>query len=276
MIAVRSVTYGDSDYPLQLLQLGEIEMKAYKYRRESPGTPSVAYLDQAQRIGLWPPPDECEWVEVEGAIVPSTVEDTIYSTPSAPSVATGDSGVLTGTYTYKVTLVSPNGETLPSAASNSVSPTAKKVVVSSIDTGLADSLVIARNIYRIKNGGTTYYFVGTVSGNDPADTFVDNIPDSELFEEAPTSSTASGIVSLLENDEDSPAFQEAWHRTLVDVAVYRLATGYEADIENAAIRAQAALQAAIEAIPELKSYYVSGVSRGASQPVQARPVLPQQ
>ena len=97
---------------------------------------------------------------------------------SAPTVAVGAAGSLTGNYQYKITFYSASGaETNPSPASIVVSPAAQQVALSDILLGSGE--VASRKIYRTLAGGTLYYYLDTI-GNNTATTYGDNIPDAQL------------------------------------------------------------------------------------------------
>ena len=118
----------------------------------------------------------------------TTMRNAGFAAPgSAPTVATGAAGVLTGAYIYKVTFVYDSNsahESSASTASSTVNPTADQVDLSSIPTG--GTGCTARNIYRTEAGGADYYFLATISDNSTT-TYSDNIADSALgTSQAPT------------------------------------------------------------------------------------------
>lgn len=116
--------------------------------------------------------------------------DNPLSTPSALTAASGAAGnVNVGTHSYKVTLVSSTGETLPSVSSNVVTITssAKQVDLTNIPVGGASC--IARKIYRTVAGDTgSYLLVGTIN-NNTATVYTDNIADGSLGAAAPSANT---------------------------------------------------------------------------------------
>lgn len=102
---------------------------------------------------------------------------------SAPTLAVGAAGLLTGTYYYKVTYeygTGGRGESNPSVASASVAPTADQVDLSAIPTG--GTGVTKRHLYRTRANDTVYYFVTTISDNTTT-TYSDNTSDSALGDE---------------------------------------------------------------------------------------------
>jgi hypothetical protein len=111
---------------------------------------------------------------------------------SAPTVATGSSGVLTGAYQYLVTFTDTAGETTAGPASLTVNPSAQEVSLTNIPTGISGTIT-GRNIYRTKAGGSTFYLLTSISDNTTT-TYTDNTPDSSLpSTQPPTTSTAGSI-----------------------------------------------------------------------------------
>jgi len=105
--------------------------------------------------------------------------------PTTAPTAT-DSGVagnLNGTYSWKVTFVSPTHESHGSPASNTLTVTNKQVNLSNIPVS-SDPQVIKRRIYRTLAGGTVYKFVGEINDNTTT-TFTDNVADSSLGVDIP-------------------------------------------------------------------------------------------
>lgn len=109
------------------------------------------------------------------------------STPSAPSIASGSSGGISGTYLYKYTYVTANGETTVSNASNSLSVSNKKIDVT-IATGPTGTT--GRNIYRTTNGGSTYKLVTAIADNTTT-LYTDSTADGSLGVAAPSANTAT-------------------------------------------------------------------------------------
>ena len=110
------------------------------------------------------------------------------SSISAPTACTsalagGGAGNLSaGGYSYKTTYLSPTGETSLGAASNTttvVTPSANgKIALSAIPLS-ANGTVTARNLYRTKAGGSSYYFVAKINDNTTT-IYTDNIADTSL------------------------------------------------------------------------------------------------
>lgn len=119
--------------------------------------------------------------------------------PSAPIVAVKpvSSGNLNGTYTYKITFVTPMGnETASGPTSNSVAPAHQQVNLMNIPIGPAGTA--RRNIYRTVAGGVdgTQQFVDIIL-NNTATTYTDNIADSSLGVTIPSgNSTENGLVYI--------------------------------------------------------------------------------
>lgn len=107
---------------------------------------------------------------------------TTATAPGAPTLAdSGAAGLPNGTYLGKVTYVNAEGaETAGGTASDAVVVASKQITwtVAVDSSGVA----VARNLYRTLNGGSTYYYIGTIADNTTT-TFTDNIPDSSLVTE---------------------------------------------------------------------------------------------
>jgi hypothetical protein len=104
----------------------------------------------------------------------------ITSPDSAPTVATGAAGNLTGDYYYRYTFIDNNGfESNASVASALVQPSSEKVELSVIDAGASADDVAQRKIYRTKAGGTTYYLLTTIADNTTT-TYSDDVTDANL------------------------------------------------------------------------------------------------
>lgn len=98
------------------------------------------------------------------------------------TVAAGTTGVLTGTYSYKITFVAQNGEESDaSGESNTATFTSQQGTITAIATG--DSRTVARNIYRFGNTLTSHYLVGTIQDNSST-TYSDNQTDLAALTEA--------------------------------------------------------------------------------------------
>jgi len=102
------------------------------------------------------------------------------TTPAGPTAA--DSGVAgnpNGTYRYKVTLNTAQGNTGWYAnLSNSITVTSKKINLTGIPTGTT-GVVTSRSIYRNANGLGVYKFVATINDNTTT-TYQDNTADASL------------------------------------------------------------------------------------------------
>lgn len=101
--------------------------------------------------------------------------------PTAPTVAVGAAGVLTGTYYYRITFATAFGETECGNLSASVAPSSQQVNLTNIPVS-SDATVIARKIYRTLAGGGIYgimQLVTTISDNTTT-AYSDNIADGSL------------------------------------------------------------------------------------------------
>jgi hypothetical protein len=83
---------------------------------------------------------------------------------SAPTVATGTAGSLTGTYYYVVTYITANGETNYGPASSSVSPSSQQVNLTSIPVS-SSGLVTGRKIYRGTSASGPFSLTATINDN---------------------------------------------------------------------------------------------------------------
>lgn len=109
----------------------------------------------------------------------------IYPPLSAPSAASGGTGVLTGPYIYAYTNVNTNlVESDLSPLATTFVASANQIHISNILTAAASYGVSARKIYRTRQSGTTMFLLTTLS-NNTATTHVDNTLDASLGAEAP-------------------------------------------------------------------------------------------
>ncbi len=99
------------------------------------------------------------------------------SAPGAPTIAVGAAGLPNGTYTWKVTFVTAFGETTGGTASASQALASERGTLTNIAVGPTGTT--ARNIYRIKTGGSIYYQVDTLADNVTT-TYSDNTADASL------------------------------------------------------------------------------------------------
>lgn len=147
--------------------------------------------DVNQTVGMW-----------NGTADPGPLSPPgITSAPSSALTATlNGSGSLTGAYGYVVTyitgiksdngMVTVNGETLPSAASTSVTTSSQQISLTNIP--VAPAPVIGRRIYRNKAGGsasTGPFYLLTQINDITTTTFPDNIADANLGAQAPSTNT---------------------------------------------------------------------------------------
>lgn len=121
---------------------------------------------------------------LDDAVIPDPGE------PTAPTIADGGAGNVTGAMEYAVTFVTDGGETAIGATSNLINITTEDVDLTSIPIGGAGT--IARKIYRRNNGGP-WLLVTTISNNSDT-TYTDNALDAALGGEPPTESTAERVL----------------------------------------------------------------------------------
>jgi len=116
------------------------------------------------------------------------------SAPTAPTVADGGAGALTGTFTYKVTFTDEFGETTPSVASASTGALTNRQVTVTIPTGVGAS---GRKLYR--SSGGAYALCATVAENTTTEVTDNNVSPSGSI---PTENTTG---ELLWRDETATA-----------------------------------------------------------------------
>jgi hypothetical protein len=154
---------------------------------------------------------------------------------SAPTANAGLSGVLTGAYKYLVTYVTGykksdntlavQGETTAGVASGTVNPSTQQVNLTAIPTGPAGT--IARNIYRTKAGGGTYYLLHQIPDN-AITTYTDNTADGSLPSTQPptTNGTGSGLAIRGVDLAQSLSFLDIVQKTYNNIAiVYTYSSG---------------------------------------------------
>lgn len=104
------------------------------------------------------------------------------SKPSAPTLASGGAGSLTGVYKYAVSYYTADGETEPSVYSSSITTASERVTVT-IPTS-SDNNVIGRRIYRTLAGATAntdpVYRVTTIADNSTT-SYSDNNSDNTIL-----------------------------------------------------------------------------------------------
>jgi uncharacterized phiE125 gp8 family phage protein len=107
------------------------------------------------------------------------------------ALGSGAGNVDNGAHRYVVTFVTASGETQAGDISAAVTVADKtvngKVSLSAIPVG--GSLVTSRKLYRTTAGGSTYLLLATIADNTTT-TYTDNIADSSLGAEAPSTNTA--------------------------------------------------------------------------------------
>lgn len=102
---------------------------------------------------------------------------------TAPSVANGGAGSLTGTYRYRVSFVITSGDVV--YAESGLSPISEAIVMTADHVDLSaiplstDTGVNGRRIYRTAADGEDYFLVATIA-NNTATTYSDNNTDEEI------------------------------------------------------------------------------------------------
>lgn len=124
--------------------------------------------------------------------------------PGAPTVAVNAAaGNLNGSYNYRITFVTANGETPAGTLSATVTPSNQQVNLTNIPVSSASS-VIARRIYRTYVGGgvaggtgiTFYLKLVTTINDNTTTTYTDNIPDGSLGAFQPWMNTTGGFIYI--------------------------------------------------------------------------------
>jgi hypothetical protein len=116
---------------------------------------------------------------------------------TAPTVAVGIAGLLTGAYQYKLTFVNgaTDGESDPSPASTTVSPSSQRVNLSALAVS-TDPQVNLKRLYRTVNGGSAFLFLAEIANSDT--TYTDNILDADLAEQVIEDNGVGPQASYLE------------------------------------------------------------------------------
>ncbi|MCA9245982.1 MAG: flagellar hook-basal body complex protein [Planctomycetales bacterium] len=103
---------------------------------------------------------------------------------SGGSLALNGAGVLTGDYTYRITLVDTDGNETPiSTDIGTITAATNQIDLTGV-SGLLGATYTSYNVYRTEAGGSDFYLVG----NSAAATFTDNVDDTTLItgQEPPT------------------------------------------------------------------------------------------
>jgi uncharacterized phage protein gp47/JayE len=170
------------------------------------GTKATGVLKFTGQSGLYIP------LGTEVAYDPGTGVDPVYfvttedgtipnpGTPTPPTAAiNATAGNLTGTYVWRVTFYTADGETASSVDSNSISPSAQQANLTAIPLGGPGT--IGRRIYRQKNGTGDYRLVTDIA-NNTATTFTDNVTDATVNANALMPSQDSSNVILLDAEAE--------------------------------------------------------------------------
>lgn len=145
----------------------------------------------------------------------------ITTLPTALTSSATGTGSLSGAYSYVVTYVTGlvdgtgqlhvKGETTPGTASTTVNASSQNISLTNIPIGPAGT--IARNVYRTKAGGSTYYLSFQIADNATT-SWTDTISDTALGAQAPTKNTTgskfvgdgSGLTNLGLNKVGSKSY----------------------------------------------------------------------
>lgn len=126
----------------------------------------------------------------------SVVTPATCAQPAAPTVAINAvAGNLTGTYTWKVTFVSANGESQGGITSSPLTITAQQANLTAIPLGPTGTT--QRKIYRVTAGGLdgTQKLVATIADNTTT-TYTDNIADGALGVQTPVRNSWAAALSV--------------------------------------------------------------------------------
>jgi hypothetical protein len=116
---------------------------------------------------------------------------------SAPTLSEGSSGVLNGSYKYKISFYDSDGETLCGPESSSITVSSKTVELSNIPLG--GTGCTGRKIYRTESGGTLFKLLTTIS-NNTSTTYSDNT--DSLGSNEPGWDNYSAIDEIPHSDSD--------------------------------------------------------------------------
>jgi len=131
----------------------------------------------------------------------STVRDMGLTDPTtAPTLAVGAAGLLTGDYYYWVSFVYSGSESNVGLKSAVVAPSAQKVNVTDIPLG--GTGCTQRKLYRTKAGGTVGYELHTINDNTTTEYTDNDVDDLLSWKTAPTNNTPPPISKfIIEKDE---------------------------------------------------------------------------
>lgn len=109
---------------------------------------------------------------------------------AAPAVEAISGGAVigNGTFSYKVTFVTAEGESEGGLVSEDVTTAGGTQRVSITDIPIGPAGTTSRKIYRTANGGVTHKLLTTIA-NNTATTFTDDIADASLGADVPTTNT---------------------------------------------------------------------------------------
>jgi hypothetical protein len=128
-------------------------------------------------------------------------------TPEVCTAGTPTAGgsVNDGTHSYKITFVTPSGESLPSATSNVITTSGGNNTVPLTAIAKGGGRCTARNIYRRVAGDTgNWKYAGQIA-NNTATTYSDTLDDASLGADAPTVNTTSNAFLSTVTDSATTA-----------------------------------------------------------------------
>lgn len=148
--------------------------------------------------------------------------------PSAPTVAEGSAGNVTGTnLKWRITFVTADGETEGGDVSSALSPSSKQIALTAIPVS-PERTVTARKVYRLDTSTGTYKLVGTISDNVTT-TYTDDVATASLGAAAPELSAAITGLEQLPSD---------WHETLIFDWLRARVMSAQGDLRDAGTDAQ--------------------------------------
>ncbi len=135
---------------------------------------------------------------------------------TAPLAAVGDSGVLNGEYTYRVTFVIDGIETEGSPESSSVLPSNQSVVLTGIPLGPAGTSArkVYRSLYDPTDESWSAYLLVTTINDNTTDSYTDNVADADLGDPIPQVPDSATIEFRIANVYTSGKMHFEHHRYL--------------------------------------------------------------
>lgn len=135
----------------------------------------MPYAEFRNRILIGTKTNGLHWVN---PVAGTTRKCGVAAPASAPTMAAGAGGVLTGVYKGAITYVNDQGnESNPCALTATVTVSAQQIAWSSIPTGPTGTS--KRRLYRTTANGSIYLYLGVINDNATT-TYTDNTPDTSL------------------------------------------------------------------------------------------------